>query len=379
MAASEFPLRISGAHRWSNCHGSPIMETRYPGEDGPEAREGTAGHWVATELVQGRAAKLGDVAPNGVVVTLEMLEGAALYMAAVYERIPYANMVVEQTLPAPEISPDVGGTPDTYGFGYEPWTMELLDYKFGHGFVEVFENDQLVGYASAIISALVAQDVDREVIEANLRFRMTIVQPRNYHRDGPVRSWIVAACDLRAHFNRLRYAAEMYRRPDVTTKVGAWCEHCTARVGCPALQQAGYLIADYVGGPTPFDLTPDQTGRELAWLDQASEALEARRDALQVAALKFLQAGKGVPNYEIVHEVCAEKWIEGKEEEAIQVCALLNKDIRKPVVAITPTQARKLAVDDSVIKLYSHRPTGKAKLAPLDTTKTRKIFGGNTA
>lgn len=379
MAASEFPLRISGAHRWSNCHGSPIMEAYYPEDEGPEAREGTAGHWVATEMLQGRVAKLGDVAPNGVVVTEEMLEGAALYMAAVYERIPYVNMVVEQTLPAPEISPDVGGTPDTYGFGYAPWTMELLDYKFGHGFVEVFENDQCVGYASAIISALVAQGIDREVIEANLRFEITIVQPRNYHRDGPIRSWTVAASDLRAHFNRLRFAAEMYRRPDVTTKVGSWCEHCTARIGCETLQQAGYSIAQYVGGATPFNLTAQQTGNELAWLDRAQEILEARRDALAVEALKLLQSGKGVPHYEITHDVGSEKWIEGKEAEAIQVCALLGKDIRKPVAAITPTQARKLAVDDAVIKLYSRRPTGKAKLAPLDTTKTRKIFGGNNA
>lgn len=375
MSASAFRLRPSGADIWVNCHGAVVMQEQFPEVEGPEAMEGTAAHFAATEPLQGRPVKTGDVAPNGIVITDEMMEGAALYQSVVMQRIPWANMRVEQTLPIPDIHPENGGTPDTWGIGFEPYVIQLIDYKYGHDFVEVFENWQLAEYISGIFSHLVATGHFALTAEAHLTIEFTIVQPRSYHRDGPVRTWRVRLDHLRGMFNLLRHAAEMAFRDDVTTTAGGWCEHCTARIGCETLQQSSYSIMRRIGRATPFNLDPLQVGRELYWINQADAILSARRKALEIEAFSMLESGKGVPHFEIDRAPGSEKWNEGKEQEVISLAAALGKDIRKPVAAITPTQARALGMPDAVIAAYAARPKGKAKLVPLDTTKTRKIFG----
>ena len=82
MAAVSFPqplglLRPSSATRWVNCSGSHALEGLYPeDEDSPEAREGTAAHYYATEALEGRVHPVGALAPNGHPIDAYMVEGA---------------------------------------------------------------------------------------------------------------------------------------------------------------------------------------------------------------------------------------------------------------------------------------------------------------
>lgn len=380
MAASVYKLRASSADRWVNCTGSVKLNDGRPEDDTPEAIEGTAAHFVATELLQGRVLNIGDATPNGIKVTEEMIEGAALYYAAVMQRIPVANQHVEQSLPAPDIHPDNGGTSDTWGLGFDPWTLHVVDYKFGHGYVEAFENWQCIDYVSMALSFLQSQgSYDPATHEPHLVVEITVVQPRSYHREGPVRSWRVRLSSLRAQFNVLRGAAELATSDNAFCTTGVWCEHCPGRHDCAALLNATGHISDRADTPIPLTLSPTQIGGELRRLDHAFDLMEARRSGLQVQALELIRKGEQVPHYAAEHGVGREVWKPGSDEVVIAIGKLLNVDLAKPAAAVTPTQAKNKGVDEAVISEHSHRPPGKLKLVPMDSTQTRKIFGGNTA
>lgn len=371
---SPFWLRPSSADTWAHCPGSVAMAARYPEEEGPEAAEGTAAHWAATETLQGRA--IDATAPNAVAITDEMIEGAALYTAAVLERIPFAAINVEQALPAPEIHPFCGGTSDTWGRGHEPYVIHVVDYKFGFGFVEVFENWQLLTYVSQALSELIRRGEWSWEHEPHTLIELTIVQPRSYHRDGPVRSWRVRLTDLRAHFNQLRAAAEEATKPNATTRVGDYCKHCPARHACVTLQAAALDACDVAGKATPFDLSPVQTGNELRRMHYAQKLMKARIDGLEVQALAMIRQGKGVPHYAAEPTLGRLTWKDGLADSVLMIGDALGKDLRRPVTPITPTQAKATGIDAAVIAEYAHRPRGETKLVPFDSNQTRKIFGG---
>lgn len=377
MAASVFALRPSAAGVWVHCHGSVALAALYPQDDSPAAREGTAAHWAATEPLQGRRVNAGDVAPNGVIVTDEMIECAELYVDTVRALIG-EEMHVEETLPAPTIHPENGGTADTWGFA-PPSPVPLLhviDYKFGHGYVDAFENWQGINYTAAILDAL----GPHSTAERDGRVRITIVQPRNYHRDGPVRSWEVPISELRAYINTLAAAAHAARPltpggPLPGLKTGTHCRNCEARHACPALQASAMYVADYVGKAVPFDLTPMQTGGELRQLQHAAKLLDARISGLEDEALAKIRRGEPVPYFAAKQSEGRERFIPSKVPEVLMLGAMLGLPLAKPAEAITPLQARKLGIDEAVITPYCERPKGEIKLIPQDTTDTRRIFG----
>ena len=71
-------LRPSSAAIWSKCHGyaalNAALGTEYVEETDNEIREdGTACHWLAAELWEGRSVTPGTLSPNGREITEEML------------------------------------------------------------------------------------------------------------------------------------------------------------------------------------------------------------------------------------------------------------------------------------------------------------------
>jgi len=81
-------LPPSGAAAWQHCALWPTMNQRYPQDDTPQTLEGDAAHWVSSEFLYGRRAIVeGSKAPNGEIVTGEMLDGAELYADTVFEHM----------------------------------------------------------------------------------------------------------------------------------------------------------------------------------------------------------------------------------------------------------------------------------------------------
>lgn len=374
-------LMPSAAGRWVRCPGSVAMEQRYPDDvESVKAREGTAAHWACAELLAGQAIAVGQVAPNGVVLDDEMIDGAQLYFDALMTaRGPNVDMLavgvggtihVEQRIDIPYVHAQNWGTPDAWFYDKAAGVLYVCDYKFGHGFVEVFENWQLIDYACGILDALGIDGAADQHIDVV----MTIVQPRSYHKDGPVRTWRVKACDLRPYFNRLQVAAAAALEPGAPCRISAECKHCNARHACEALQRAALDAVDLSTTSSPVELPPDALGQELRTLQRAAALLAARISGMEEVALSTIRRGALVPGFKIEHGKGRKRWNK-PVEQVVVMAKLMNVDVAKSLEAITPAQAIKAGLPADLVDMFSETPTGAAKIVADDGTLARRVFG----
>lgn len=372
-------LPPSGAACWRLCAMWPTMNARYPEtEPSEETLEGTAAHWVWAEMLHGRPVAVGQIAPNGVVVDEEMLDGAETFCTAAFglgvlpvnagDRAPAHIEEKLNPIPiAPRIHPKNGGTPDLWRLQYD---LRLVEYKYGHEYVPAYENWQNINYTALIM--------DREGIDGvkdqTLQVSITIVQPRNYHQDGPVRTWTFAASEIRGHINQLRAAAERAMLPNPTATPGVvQCEHCPGAHACPALLEATNVGRDHsVARAVPLELSPTAAGREQTKLTYYRDLLTARIDGLAAQNAAYIKAGKRVPGWSLRSEGGRERW--KNIDHARVLATMYGVSIEKPSV-LSPRQVRELGVPDEVVAGMSERPTGKAKLVQDDESMIRRIFG----
>jgi hypothetical protein len=350
------------------------LEARYPEESGPEALEGTAAHHVATHLLTtGELLPAGRVCPNGVLVDHPMQEAVVMYSEHVLARLPSVrprtHLKVEQRISCGFIHEQCWGTFDAALI--EGQVIDVWDFKYGHDYVEAFENWQLLCYAAGILEEILRVTPNAEpYITVNLH----VVQPRSYHPSGPIRTWTIRAVDLRPYFNILQgAAARTFGDPQhLATLVGRHCKDCSARRACPGATAAAYDAVALTGTAVPFDLSPGQAGRELQTLRQASERLDARITGLEAQVTEHIRRGQYVPFWQLGSTTPRIRW-KCSADEVILMGDLNGVDLRKTDV-ITPVQASKLGIDESVISSYSFRPNGEIKLVPMDTTEARKVF-----
>ena len=376
MSGAHAVIAPSSLDRTVQCPGSVAMELAYPEtEQSPDAADGEASHWGGSELLQGRLIDVGDRAPNGVVLTQEMVEGADLYYADVHNTLARFQRTTtsgacEVALDIHAISPHCWGTPD-----YRNWvnpgrlTLMLWDYKFGHRQVEAFGNYQLAAYA---IGCVTQMGVDPSLVDVVAR----IVQPRSYHRDGPVREWRLPATDLEPYRARAAAAAAEALGPSPSTRVGPECRDCRARHACPTLQRAAMEACDTAGLAQPLELDSDALGVELRYLKRAQALLDARVSGLEEQAHALALRGKSIRHWRVEFGTGRTRWTI-PDADVIAMGAMLDVKLAKPPAAITPSQARALGMNPEVLDAVSITPKGGATLVADDGSKARQVFGGN--
>lgn len=335
------------------------MVKRYPQGDSEDSADGDAAHWVNAQ----HSPTVGMRAPNGVLVTEAMLHGRGLWHKAAIATGVQQWHVEERLPPHATFGANVWGTPDLWGFNGR--VLHVLDYKFGRDAVEVFENWQLIVYVALILAAIDARDLDVPV-------HMTIVQPRGYHREGPVRHWYLPqASDLRAYWNILRNAAEQaISNPKGTP--GTHCRHCPGRHSCQALQSATWLRVDHAGDAVPNELRPHELAYELREVRRSIKMLQARATGLEAQAESIIMSGQRVPGFAMQPNKPRERWVIPVEQVKLYGQAFglpLTKE--EP---ITPQQARDLGAPAAIVNALSERPRGTLALVEDDGSFTRKVF-----
>jgi hypothetical protein len=370
-------LPFSGAAAWVECAQWPYMNARYPQADSLESAEGTASHWAFAEMLFGRVVAEGQIAPNGTVLNTEMVEGAEMFVEVVDARLALygldrSALMVERRIDVPRVHPHNGGTPDVWFYARESGVIENIEYKFGHEYVEAFENWQLLNQCAGIVDALgIALDGVQDV---HTRFKLTVVQPRSYVAAGPVRTWQGPVSDLRGYFNRLASAAALAFQPDalrVATPSDA-CEHCPGRHACTALQSSAYMAADKAGASTPLELTPPAMALELRYLERALKRLEARVTGLRDSVSDQLRRGVPVPFYRLEATAGREQW-NRPPADILALGKLFNVDVAKPGL-LTPKQAIKAGLPEVLVTPYVERPGGGSKLVPSNGDDAAKVF-----
>ena len=163
----------------------------------------------------------------------------------------------------------------------------------------------------------------------------------------------------------------MVHMPTATT--GAHCKHCPGRHACPALQQGAYSDAEFAVKSLPVDLSPAAAALELKILERSLDRLTARVEGLRESLLVLGRQGERLPYYRMEQGYGRPTWTL-PAEQVIAMGELMGADLAK-VGVVTPAQAKKLGVDESVIKAYSVTPLGSMKLVPDDTGDARRVFG----
>lgn len=343
------------------CPGWQRQASLLPPEQPTEAtREGELGHAVAAAAASGLA-----LPPNGVEITEEMLDGAAVWAEAL-EGYPAK---IETRVTVPSVHPtDCWGTPDARQWAPETKTHRAADYKYGHGFVDEFENWQLLTYTiGSIDEAYSAWRSDPSV-----KFEMTVVQPR-YYNGKPIRTWAIQTAGLLHYEARLRSAVQESESANPRVISGTHCTHCPARATCHVYQKTAMGAVDFAGRPDPMVSAPEDVGRELRVVQEYIKRLEARETGLSALAEAMIRGGKRVPNFALEQSAGRLAWT--MDIAVVEMTAQMQgKTIMAPAKPITPTQAKqRRLLADAVVSQYSDRPKGAFKLVPVSTKPVRSF------
>lgn len=371
VQAAHARLSPSASSRWVKCPGSVPMCAGYPNTSSDAAEEGTASHWIGSETLSGRGRAVpewvGVKAPNGIVIDMEMVDGAYVYVEAVKRIAGVSQQIqVETPMSCAVIHPDCWGTPDLwYWQGKE---LHVWDYKYGYGIVEPFENWQLICYAAGLMSGLTGlQDQEITVV-------LHIVQPRPFHADGAVREWRCSGADLRGYINKLAHAAAQATSATPGTCSGHHCRYCAARHDCPTLAAACYASIDYIGQAQPEALSTEAMAMEYKILERIEVLIKARKSAHESRMIGMIKAGESVPGYTIDYGTGHAKWSK-PVSEVLALGQLLGINLAAPQAAITPAKALAAGLDPTLMKTYSERPVTGTKLVAVQGSLAQRAFG----
>lgn len=375
----------SSAAKRVQCPGSAVMEMQYPDTtETDEQREGTASHEVGEQMIRSFARgglnfpKVGGRASNGVKITDAVYDGALMYAEECQRIMREAgvfggeNLRIEQRVHAPRIHPECWGTPDFALFDEKRTTLHVVDLKYGHRVVEAFENWQLIEYAVGVLDDMMG---DKALSEHNgVVVRIGIVQPRAYHRDGPVRWWEIQPCDLRAYVNFLHAVEHEALGSDPPTKAGLECRDCSARHACETLQRASMEAIAYTGKPVSQQLSADALGLEIRLLRDAQAIIKARLDGHEAHAEAVINGGGSVPGWVLERGRGRQRW-SVPADQVFQLGDMMGIDLRKAPTPVTPKQAITAGLDSTVVKEFSETPSTSPKLVESTKTKAAQVFG----
>lgn len=364
-------LPPSGAAAWRRCAMWVTMNSMYPQDDTPESMEGTAAHWVFAQMLDSGQVTEGIPAPNGTVVTGDMIDGGELFVDAVRERVPQGvDLHVEEPVSIPSVHPECWGTPDVWAYVSNIRTLLVFDYKFGHMFVDEFENEQGVAYVSGILAKLRPEIGSEPVI-----IEFIVVQPRCYYAGAPVRMWRFSERELIQIRADLQESARLALAAEPVATTNPECGFCPGKHACLALQKAAYWDAEFSVKASPMELPPEAASLELRMMERSLERLTARVDGLKETVAVHARAGHNVPYHKLTQTYGRRQWTL-PVDQVLSMGTLMGVDLSKSGVR-TPKQAIASGIDETVIKAYSATSMGALKLTPVTPDDARRAFSTN--
>lgn len=311
----------SSFSRRIGCPGSANMERDLPNESSIYADEGTAAHELAERCL------LNDVTPHyyqgsTIIVNREggtrEFEVNADMIEAVEVMVQHCTHLlgrhmVENKFQLPFLGEGEKGTSDFTAL--HNGILHVVDYKHGRGEpVDVDGNVQ--GLCYGLGAAKEFQHDDWHTL------RITIVQPRAYHDDGPVRSWDVPRDELFDYMLNFAAAAKATENPNASLQVGKWCRFCKAKVRCPAQLQNAQKEMDMdfmepTSKPVPISLLTDEQILDLVF--NKIKIIEQWCSSLKDYAQKKAEAGEPIPGSKLVATRAARVWKDKDQAEKVLV------------------------------------------------------------
>lgn len=342
-------LGASSSHIWLNCPGAPNLWKQIPKKKDSSffAEEGTAAHELAEKVLTDTPNAfwyVGKQKFNDFDVTEEMAEHVQVFCDYVIEARNKCDgeLFVEEKFDLGWIYPGMFGTNDAMIYDDLGGELEVIDFKYGAGVpVEVEENSQLIYYA---LGGARGRDVDK--------IKLTVVQPRCDHKDGPIRSWTMDKGHLMDWAKRLKTGAVATTKKDAPLNPGGQCRFCDAAGCCPALaKQAGEIArADFMDAKPKLPAVETLSNEQVSRIVEHKSMIESFLKEVQNYARERLIAGEAIEGLKLVKGRGRRTWHpeRGSEEKLVQV---LGDDIYDKKV-LSPAQAEKRFGKDTVKDLW---------------------------
>lgn len=367
-------LGASSSHRWMHCPASVRMSQLAPPSKGSSyAMEGTVAHELAERCLEKnknpedyKGAQIGKFE-----VTEEMIEAVKVYVDLVREEAGKLEIMIEKRFDLSWLWPGMFGTNDACTL--EPFgLLRIYDYKHGAGIaVDVVDNSQLIYYA-------IGAAYDRETkswrdIDA---IEMVIVQPRAFHRDGPIRRWRIDLDELKKWAEKLKYAAELTTWEDAPIFAGDHCGFCPAAGMCPELNRKAQVAAksDFTKAlADPRTLTKEEIARVVS----ATKMITGFLTACHSLALENQMGGIEMPGLKLVRKRSSRNWIDEKDTIAMLDGAGYSDSEYNKSKLMTPNQIEKLLKDNGdskdLVKEHIFKRDGDIDIAPVSDKRKEVV------
>lgn len=335
-------VRLGGskAHRWLACAASPRLEEEQgPQEAGPHAMEGTAAHHVGERcnMLHCNTDKFLGQKIEGFNVTTEMAEAVQVYVdwvSNIRATAPDAKLHFELDVNLSALNPpeEMRGSADCVAVIKSLRTLIVADYKHGRGHVvEVKGNKQTRYYALAALLTL-----PREEIVGIDRVQMTIIQPRAFHPDGPVRSETIDLLELMDFAEDILQAAAAVQDPAAPAVPGDHCLFCAASSSCRARSGQALTLAqeEFTVLPPMTSLTTAEIAAAVTKVEPQLAIVEAWLKGAKKHLEDQLKAGADVPGWKMVAKRATRVWADPAK---VEEWALLDAGLEKAAIYTEPT------------------------------------------
>lgn len=346
------------------CIGSRLMPAALPPDHDHEARdEGIAAHWTAQQMHKGQEIPIGTRAPNGYIITADMIEHVLTYIDALE---PSGTMEVDCTFSSDTY--ELRARADHIVWECHPndqhqsaYILTIDDFKYGWRLVSPEHNWTLIAYA-------IGWCIKHQETPATIIFR--IHQPRPYHPDGPMREWRISYEEL------LRLHAQInnrLRNPTNELVTSPQCAKCHALADCPTAREASMNAID-ASGVAFSDTLPDHVlAYELDVLRQAQTVIDNRAEALEELMTHKIKMGGVINGWHLKPRYAQTRWKPGMTGQALSAATGVN--LLKDGV-VTPAEAKRRGVPEAVVTALTERPPIGSKLERIDADAVgRKHFG----
>lgn len=357
-------------HRLMHCFGSYYMPRAVPVDADREARDkGNAEHWIAEQMFAGSGPhRAGVQAPNGYIVTQEMIDAVTTYVSALdcgqmevdtswsngawevrgrADHLVYREKCVEPV--------------DVYDI-HHPSVLTIDDYKSGHRIVEPYMNWTLIWHA---IGYVLRNQVQPEIIT------LRIHQPRPYHPNGTLREWSFTYEQLLGFYAQID--ARLSNPVNELLTGLDHCAKCHALALCPAARQASMNAIDATTLAFDDSLPKDVLTFELETLRQAQSAIDNRAKALEELISYRIKTGEVFQGWALERRLGQRRWKPGMTGRFLSIAA--GVDLSKDDL-VTPAEAERRGMSKQAIEALVDRPLLDPKLKRIDADAAgRAAFG----
>ena len=292
-------LSASSAHRWLACPPSALLEAQEPEVTSVVAKEGTLAHEIAEiylrfalgeYTVDKRDSELKRYSREDL-YSVDMEEYAKDYVEYILSKRQGADydIAVEQRLDFSKYVPNGFGTGDCLLI--QNGVVSIIDFKYGHHFVDAYQNKQMLLYALGAIEKY-------DVMYTFDTVEMCIYQPR-IHNISESRLSVDELMDWAT--NTLQPIAQLASEGGGKTCAGKHCLYCKVRTKCKTL-------ATYNLETIKKDFIDTQGNPRFRFLSQADKAMILDRAKMiktwlkdmETACIQEILDGGQIEGYKVV-------------------------------------------------------------------------------